>query len=74
MGLGGHSNKFGTTRQQRSDRLGRSAERAAASATRSSGRSRVQVVNLANGAAYVIARIVLTQLSGQHLANSNFTD
>jgi hypothetical protein len=46
-----------------SDRLGRSAEHPCGHrAAHSSGRSPVQLVNLANIAAYVVARIVLVQL------------
>jgi hypothetical protein len=62
-----HSNKFDTTK--RPPIVSEVQQNTAAA--HSSGRSRVQIANLANIAVYVVPRIVLVPLSGKHLANSN---
>ena len=59
-----HSYNF-SYREAASDRLGRSAEHPLASSSPPLRRSCAQLVNLANIAAYVVARIVLVQLSEQ---------
>jgi hypothetical protein len=56
-----HSNKF----RHHEAATGRFGGQQNTPATHRSGRSRVQLVNLANIAAYVVARIVLVPLSGQ---------
>ena len=55
-----HSNKF----RHHEAATGRFGGQQNTPAAHRSGRSRVQLVNLANIAAYVVARIVLLQLSG----------